>query len=74
MQMQAVIYAVSQHNQQSYERISSRCTRDSAGVGSDSQAFTRAVGWTAAAGTPRKGVKLLARIDRPMRWLLAAAG
>ena len=74
MQMQAVIYAVSQHNQQSYERISSRCTRDSAGVGCDSQAFTRAVGWTAAAGTPRKGVKLLARIDRPMRWLLAAAG
>ena len=74
MQMQAVIYAVSQHNQQSYERISSRCTRDSAGVRYDSQAFTRAVGWTAAAGTPRKGVKLLARIDRPMRWLLAAAG
>jgi len=74
MQMQAVIYAVSQHNQQSYERISSRCTRDSAGVGSDSQAFTRAVGWTAAAGTPCKGVKLLARIDRPTRRLLAAAG
>ena len=74
MYIPAALYAVSQDNPHYYERISPRCTRDSAGVMCDSQAFTRPSGWTADAGTPRIRVKLQAEFDRPMRWLVAAAG
>ena len=76
MYIPAALYAVSQDNPHYYGRISSRCTRECAGVDvTRKRARTRSVALLLlASGMPRKRINLGARLDRPMRWLLAAAG